>query len=63
MRPTLAKALGFLVVTPVTALLFRFFAPGSGSSVTTDVVLSLIEFGAWSGVIPESAILAGDGGG
>jgi len=32
----LAKALGFLVVAPVTTLLFRFFAPGSGSSVITD---------------------------
>jgi glycerophosphoryl diester phosphodiesterase len=32
----LAKALGFLVVAPVTALLLRLFAPGSGSSVITD---------------------------
>ena len=32
----LAKALGFLVVAPVTALLLRFFAPGSGTSAITD---------------------------
>ncbi|UCD23961.1 MAG: glycerophosphoryl diester phosphodiesterase membrane domain-containing protein, partial [Gemmatimonadota bacterium] len=32
----LAKALGFVLVTPVTALLLRFFAPSSGSSVITD---------------------------
>jgi len=32
----LAKALGFLVVAPVTALMLRFFASRSGSSVITD---------------------------
>jgi glycerophosphoryl diester phosphodiesterase len=32
----LAKALGFLAVTPVTALLLGFFARRSGSSVLTD---------------------------
>ena len=32
----LAKALGFLVVAPATALLLRFFALGSGASAITD---------------------------
>jgi len=38
----LAKALGFLVVTPVTALLLRFFSSGSGSVITDEDILFFV---------------------